>query len=67
LQAQNKLLLFGGTVVRDGAACNELFWIGLDRMEWHQQPTRGLKPPPRYGHCSVYDPEHNQLVVFGGR
>jgi hypothetical protein len=105
-------------LVKDGSCSNDVFWMTTERMEWHNQPTRGDKPcprrvsrtsasagcalglaqpstycslfplplllspltirsgpprpipptqPPRHGHVTVYDPEHHQLLVFGGR
>jgi hypothetical protein len=63
----NIVYVFGGQVVKDGSVSNELFWMTSERMEWHLQPTRGDRPVGRYGHVAVYDPDHHQLVVFGGR
>lgn len=66
-QVNNIVYVFGGQLVKDGSVSNELFWMTSERMEWHQQPTRGDRPVGRYGHVAVYDPDHHQLVVFGGR
>lgn len=59
--------IFGGQLVKDGSVSNELFWMTSERMEWHAQPTRGDRPAGRHGHVAVYDPDHHQLVIFGGR
>lgn len=67
LQVNNIVYVFGGQLVKDGSVSNELFWMTSERMEWHMQPTRGDRPVGRYGHVAVYDPDHHQLVVFGGR
>ena len=67
VQVNNIIYVFGGQLVRDGSVSNELFWMTSERMEWHLQPTRGDRPVGRYGHVAVYDPDHHQLVVFGGR
>jgi hypothetical protein len=66
-QVNNIVYVFGGQVVKDGSVSNELFWMTSERMEWHLQPTRGDRPVGRYGHVAVYDSDHHQLVVFGGR
>jgi hypothetical protein len=67
LQVNNIIYVFGGQLVKDGAVSNELFWMTSERMEWHLQPTRGDRPVGRHGHVAIYDPDHHQLVVFGGR
>ncbi len=41
------LLIFGGQLVKDGSAVNEVFWMTMDRMEWHLQACSGEKPSPR--------------------
>lgn len=66
-KVNNVVYVFGGQLVKDGSISNELFWMTSERMEWHQQPTRGDRPVGRYGHVAIYDPDHHQLVVFGGR
>lgn len=58
--------VFGGQLLKDGSVSNELFWMPSERMEWHQQPTRGDRPVGRHSHVAVYDADHHQLVVFGG-
>jgi hypothetical protein len=67
LQVNNMVYVFGGQLVKDGSVSHELFWMTSERMEWHAQPTRGDRPCGRYGHVAVYDPDHHQLAVFGGR
>ncbi|PNW72944.1 hypothetical protein CHLRE_14g612700v5 [Chlamydomonas reinhardtii] len=66
-QVGSMLLIFGGQLQKDGSTTNDLFWMTMDRMEWHNQPCKGEKPPPRYNHAACYDEENNRLVVFGGR
>lgn len=67
LQVNNTVYVFGGQLVKDGTVSNELFWMSSERMEWHLQPTCGDRLVGRHGHVAVYDPDHHQLVVFGGR
>jgi hypothetical protein len=67
LQVNNVIYVFGGQLLKDGSVSNELYWMTSERLEWHLQPTRGDRPVGRYGHVAVYDPDHHQLVVFGGR
>lgn len=66
-QVGNMLVMFGGTTQRDGATTNDLFWMTVDRMEWHNQITKGEKPMARYNHSACFDPDNNRLVIFGGR
>jgi Galactose oxidase, central domain len=66
-QVKDTVFVFGGTLLRDGTVTNELLWMSTERMEWHLQPTRGDRPAPRHSHCTVYDPDTHQLVIFGGR
>ncbi|GLC33992.1 Dynein regulatory complex subunit 7 [Pleodorina starrii] len=66
-QVGSMLLIFGGQLQKDGSTTNDLFWMTMDRMEWHNQPCKGEKPPPRYNHAACYDEENNRLIVFGGR
>lgn len=67
-QHHDKFYIFGGSVVKDGAKTNELFWLTADRMEWHLQPCKGDSIPcARDGHCAIIDSENNRMVVFGGR
>lgn len=46
-QVGNMLVVFGGTLVKDGSTTNDVFWMTMDRMEWHNQPCKGDKPPAR--------------------
>ncbi|GIL93808.1 hypothetical protein Vretimale_187 [Volvox reticuliferus] len=66
-QVGSMLIIFGGQLLKDGSTTNDLFWMTMDRMEWHNQPCKGEKPPPRYNHAACYDEENNRLVIFGGR
>jgi hypothetical protein len=43
------LVVYGGTLLKDGTTTSDVFWITLDRMEWHLQPCKGERPPPRCG------------------
>lgn len=66
-QAGKNFYLFGGTITKDGTVTNDLFWTCMDRLDWHNQPTQGEKPPGRYNHCTSYDEAKNKLYVFAGR
>ncbi|KAL6761433.1 hypothetical protein V8C86DRAFT_3131553 [Haematococcus lacustris] len=66
-QVGSMLIVFGGTLMKDSSTTNDVYWMTMDRMEWHLQPCKGDKPPPRYNHCAVFDMENNRLIVFGGR
>ena len=64
------LVIFGGQVAKDGSTSNDLFWMTLDRMEWHLHPVRGDKPQPRcvfgsgnkLSDCSVL--EYGRISIF---
>jgi len=49
LQVGNMLIVFGGQLSKDGSTTNDLFWMTIDRMEWHLQPAKGDKPQARWG------------------
>ena len=66
-QVGGMLVMFGGQLVRDGSTTNDVFWMTLDRMEWHNTQCKGDKPCPRYNHTAVYDEDNQRLVIFGGR
>jgi len=66
-QVGSMLVVFGGTTVKDGATTNDVYWMTIDRMEWHLQPTKGERPSPRYNHAAVFDSDNNRLIIFGGR
>lgn len=59
--------IFGGLVLKDNLLSNELYWISSDRMEWHKQYVEGDKPCPRSHHCTIYDPDEQRLIIFGGQ
>ncbi len=44
------LIIFGGQLAKDGSTSNDLFWMTLDRMEWHLHPAKGDKPQSRCAH-----------------
>jgi hypothetical protein len=47
-QVGNMLVAFGGTLMKDGSTTNDVFWMTMDRMEWHLQPCKGDKPVARW-------------------
>jgi len=35
-------------------------------MTWVQVNPSGIPPAPRFGHCAVYDPTNQRMLIFGG-
>lgn len=66
-QVGPNLVIFGGTTLKDMATTSDVFWMTMDRMEWHLQPCKGDKPPARHNHSAIFDEDNNRLVIFGGR
>jgi hypothetical protein len=40
LQTGSMLVVFGGVLVRDSSTTADVFWLNLERMEWHKQLCR---------------------------
>jgi hypothetical protein len=51
----------------EGTSC--VYTVGTNGApaEWRILQTVGTPPSPRFGHCLVYDPERDRLIVFGGQ
>jgi hypothetical protein len=67
----NIMTIFGGADGTPGACLNDV-WIlsganGQDGTPaWNSATVNGSKPPVRFRHTGVYDPNTNSLIVFGG-
>ncbi len=46
VQAGTMLVVFGGQLVRDGSISADVYWLNLERMEWHKQPCRWAAAAP---------------------
>jgi hypothetical protein len=69
----SRLMIFGGALgVGTPAPCQNDMWVlqnanGLGGTpSWVQLTGSGGPPVARYGHASVYDPNTNSMIVFGG-
>jgi hypothetical protein len=66
-QARRAVMFGGGT--HDNYH-NDVWTLSLDSKRgyaWESLATSGSAPIGRAGHCAIYDPIHNRMVVFGGR
>jgi hypothetical protein len=41
--------------------------VGCKPLQWLKPETKGMPPPPRYGHTMNYIEMMNCLVIYGGR
>ncbi|MEO5616464.1 MAG: kelch repeat-containing protein [Candidatus Eisenbacteria bacterium] len=60
---RQRMIVFGG----HPAFLNdvwELPYVGAP--QWNSLTPSGTPPAPRWGHCAVYDPVRDQMIVFGG-
>ena len=68
----NKMIVFGGdtgTLSGSGVNQNDVWWLnnpGAVGMYWSRPQITGIKPAPRSGPGTVYDPISNRMIVFGG-
>ncbi len=64
-RAHDRLIVFGGA--NNGALNNDTWAVSLSGSpSWTKLATTGTPPSPRQTCNAVYDPAHNELVVFGG-
>jgi len=69
----SRLMIFGGASgVSTPAPCQNDMWVLQNANgvggppSWVQLTGSGGPPVARYGHASVYDPNTNTMIVFGG-
>ncbi|HEY2943928.1 MAG TPA: kelch repeat-containing protein, partial [Vicinamibacteria bacterium] len=64
-----QVIVFGGSQGASGPLLEDAWRLGnLDALPaWVPVPAPGAGPGPRAGMTASYDPEANELVVFGGR
>lgn len=62
---RRRMIVFGG--YGNDRPMNELWSLSLDGVpQWVQMTPPGPVPTPRYGHTLAYDPDADQLLLFGG-
>jgi hypothetical protein len=64
--SERRFIGFGGTSYPDGGAVAETWSLSMRDQSWTRVLETGA-PPPRYGHCTAYLPEQNQVLLVGGR
>jgi hypothetical protein len=61
---KNRVVIFGGDTAYD--LSNYVYYLDLNTMTWVQVNPSGIPPAPRFGHCAVYDPTNQRMLIFGG-
>lgn len=67
----NRMIIFGGGTGFPGPCANDL-WVLTNANSvggtpaWSKLAPTGTLPPVREGQASVYDPNSNTMIVFGG-
>lgn len=64
------VVVFGGNSLNQGntaGALNDLWAFSLDTQQWDTLPQGAVKPPPRYGHTSIYIQSQDKMIIFGGQ
>ncbi len=68
--ARDRMLVFGGRfrVGRSGpyTLYNEVWALNLASMSWELLQTSGEAPSPRVNTVAAYNPDKDEMVVFGG-
>lgn len=67
---QGNVVVFGGNTLNQGnkaGAVNDLWLFSLDAAQWDTLPQGANRPLPRFGHTSIYLPDQDKLLVFGGQ
>lgn len=60
---RDRVIVFGGTP----GEMNDTWALSLSGTpQWTQLSPSGTPPAGRYGHCGIYDPVGDRMVVFGG-
>lgn len=61
--ANDRMLVFAGW---DGWYTDDLWQLDLSRLAWSRLQPEGPVPPRRAAHTTVFAPDRNGLIVFGG-
>lgn len=62
-----RLLIFGGRQLSKFSLLNDLWALDLERSSWREVETSGDRPDPIRQTALSFDPEEDELIVFGGR
>ena len=62
----SKLLVFGGYVNSSSMKSDQLLYLDEMVFKWRELKTTGQAPSARDGHSTIYHPESQRLLVFGG-
>ncbi|MCD6328110.1 hypothetical protein J7M28_11250 [bacterium] len=69
----DSLVLFGGSAWANPDFTryrimyyNDLYTLSLKDLKYKKLEAKGQIPQPRGGHCQIYDPKTQSVVVFGG-
>ena len=65
---RNRMLVYGGLVSTPDTVTSDVLSLSLgDPMMWTVLATSGPRPPARFFHSAIYDPDHDRMIVYGGR
>jgi hypothetical protein len=63
---RRRMIVFGGCHLPE--VLGDVWALSLDASpRWTRLEATGPGPEPRYGHCAIYDPVGDRMIVFGGR
>jgi hypothetical protein len=65
-ERRQRLLIFGGRQRSNSSFLNDLWALDLATARWQELETHGELPNPVRQMALGYDPEKNELTVFGG-
>lgn len=65
-ERRHRLLIFGGRQRSNSSYLNDLWTLDLASARWQELETHGDQPNPIRQTAVGYDPEKNELTVFGG-
>jgi galactose oxidase-like protein/flagellar hook capping protein FlgD/Kelch motif protein len=64
-QYLGRMLVFGGED-GSGPVPPDVWALNLTDFTWLQIPTSGGPPSARSSHVAIFDPDRNQMVIYGG-
>lgn len=63
-QQNQRMIIFGGE--NETNVFNEVWALNLNNLTWQQLQPQGTQPASRLQHTAIYNPNNNQMIIFGG-